>query len=94
MNIIAQSAVSIAMISLLVYVDPVLAFSIALVFISLIGLFFWQPEIYYLFVGKQRTESNQERFVAVVNEAFGAAKKEIKLGNLEKIYLFSFFRTC
>ena len=91
MNIIAQSAVSIAMISLLVYVDPVLAFSIALVFISAYVIIFLATRNLLSFVGKQRTESNQEHLWLLMRHL---GRQRNKTRQLRKNLPFSFFRTC
>ncbi len=87
-NIIAQGAVVIAILSLLIIVDPLLAFNIGLVLGMAYFLVFKASSKLLRRIGTERVEANEERFVAL-NEAFGAAK-EVKVGNLEDIYLQRF----
>ena len=85
MNLIAQSAVTFALIILLILVDLKLTLIMSLV---IGGAFF---SIAYFFtkfinrIGKERFISNQQRF-KIVNEAFGAFK-EAKLGGLEDFFI-------
>ncbi len=85
MNLIAQGAVTFALIILLILVDLKLALIISLV---IGGAFF---SIAYFFtkfinrIGKERFITNQQRF-KIVNEAFGAFK-EAKLGGLEDFFI-------
>jgi ABC-type multidrug transport system fused ATPase/permease subunit len=85
MNLIAQGAVTFALIILLILVDLKLALIISLV---IGGAFF---SIAYFFtkfinrIGKERFITNQQRF-KIVNEAFGAFK-ETKLGGLEDFFI-------
>lgn len=84
MNIIAQSAVSIALLLLLIIVEPFLAFSIALILGITYALIFGVTKNLLSRIGKERLENNEARYVAV-NESFGAAK-EVKIGGLEQFY--------
>lgn len=85
MNLIAQGAVTFALIILLILVDFKLTLIISLV---IGGAFF---SIAYFFtkfinrIGKERFITNQQRF-KIVNEAFGAFK-EAKLGGLEDFFI-------
>lgn len=85
MTLIAQSAVTFALIILLILVDLKLTLIMSLV---IGGAFF---SIAYFFtkfinrIGKERFISNQQRF-KIVNEAFGAFK-EAKLGGLEDFFI-------
>ena len=74
MNIIAQTAVSSALLILLIIVDPILAIGIAIVLGSTYTLVFKATKRVLNRIGKERLENNEDRYVAV-NEAFGAAKK-------------------
>ena len=84
MNIFAQSAVSFALLLLLIITDPVLAFGIAIVLGFVYLLVFKVTKNLLSRLGKERLENNEARFIAV-NEAFGASK-EVKIGRLEKFY--------
>jgi ATP-binding cassette, subfamily B, bacterial PglK len=84
MNIIAQSAVSMALLLLLIIVDPMLALTIILVLGLTYSLIFKVTKKLLSRIGKERLENNEARYVAV-NEAFGAAK-EVKIGGLERFY--------
>lgn len=84
MNIIAQSAVSIALLLLLIIVEPFLALSIALILGITYALIFGVTKNLLSRIGKERLENNEARYVAV-NESFGAAK-EVKIGGLEQFY--------
>ncbi len=88
MTLIAQSAVVITLLGLLLLVDPLLAISVIFalgvgysgVLVMMSG---WLNTL-----GKARIQANHERYT-VLTEAFGAAK-EIKVGGLEKIYIDRF----
>jgi len=84
MNIIAQSAVSIALLLLLIIVDPMLTLNIGLALGLAYGLIFKATKNLLSRIGKERLEANKARYVAV-NEAFSAAK-EVKIGGLERFY--------
>ncbi len=88
MDLIAFSTVVIALLTLLILVDPKLALISGLT-VSSIYIFIYGISRNYLNKwGKERLIANQSRFT-VINEAFGATK-EIKLGNLEKTYVQRF----
>jgi ABC-type bacteriocin/lantibiotic exporter with double-glycine peptidase domain len=91
MNLVAQSCVSVAIIILLILVDPKLTFAISLVLISWYFIIYKFTRAYLNKIGQERLEYNQARF-KTLSDSFGAVK-EIKIGNLEKIYInmFSFF---
>ncbi len=87
-TLIAQSAVAIALLTLIILTDP----KLALIIIFTLGTFYIL--IYKLTrgtlhrIGQQRLKANQLRFTAVI-ECFGAIK-EVKVGGLEKIYIKRF----
>lgn len=88
MNLMAQSAVALALLILLIIVDPLLAFSVGVLLgVSYAGIFAvmsgWLKRL-----GQARIKTNKERFTAVI-EAFGAAK-EVKVGGLEQVYIQRF----
>ena len=90
MTLIAQSAVVIALLGLLFFVDPLLAFTV----FSVLGLAYFG--IFVLVstkikqLGQARLCANQERFTAV-SEVFGAVK-EVKVGGLEHVFIQRFTR--
>lgn len=88
MSLITHGAVTVALLVLLVIVDPLLALSVGLVLgISYGGIFAimsgWLKRL-----GQERIQANQERFTAV-SEAFSAAK-EVKAAGLEQEYIKRF----
>lgn len=85
MNIIAQGAIVIAVLILLIIVDPYLAFFSGITLIILYTSIFKTINKKLSTIGESRLLENEKRFIAV-NEAFGAIK-EIKLANLEEIYI-------
>lgn len=88
MELISKGMVTIAIVILLLIVNPKLAlivgFSIGLSY----GAIFYFIEKYLNQIGKERLKNNLLRFTAV-SEALGAVK-EIKIGGLEKIYIRRF----
>jgi ATP-binding cassette, subfamily B, bacterial PglK len=88
MTLMAQSTVALALLILLVIVDPLLALSAGVVLgLAYAGIFAvmsgWLKRL-----GQARIEANKERFTAV-SEAFGAAK-EVKVSGLEQAYIQRF----
>ena len=85
MELIAKSAIAIAIIVLLIIADPKLAviigFSIGLIY----AFIFFFLRNFLNRIGKVRLKSNQLRFTWI-SEAFGASK-EVKVGGLEEIYI-------
>ena len=88
MTLIAQSAVALALLILLIIVDPLLALSVGVVMgLAYAGIYAFMSGWLKL-LGQARIDANQERFTAV-SEAFGAAK-EVKVGGLEQVYIQRF----
>jgi len=88
MTLMAQSTVALALLILLIIVDPLLALSVGVVLgLAYAGIFAvmsgWLKRL-----GQARIDANKERFTAV-SEAFGAAK-EVKVGGLEQAYIQRF----
>lgn len=88
MILIGQSAVSLAMLILLVFVEPLLALTVGVVLgLSYLCIFAvmsgWLKRL-----GQERIDANQRRYTAV-SDAFGAVK-EVKVGNLEQVYIERF----
>jgi ABC-type multidrug transport system fused ATPase/permease subunit len=88
MNLIAQGAVAIALLTLLIVIDPKLALIVGLTLAAVYGLIFKTTSGLLARMGTERVKANQERFTAV-SEAFGAAK-EVKVGGLEHAYIQRF----
>jgi ATP-binding cassette, subfamily B, bacterial PglK len=86
----AQGAVSIALLALLIYVDPFLAFVIGGILALAYGGISWLTGTFLSRIGIERLQANQDRYTAV-SEAFGAIK-EIKVGGLEYKYVNRFAR--
>ena len=87
-DLIAKSMVAIALLLLLIVIDPKLSF---VIFFTIGGAYFLIYKFSHNFldrIGKNRLKSNQLRFTAV-SEAFGAVK-EIKVGGLEQTYIKQF----
>lgn len=90
MTLMAQSTVALALLILLIIVDPLLALSVGVVLgLAYAGIFAvmngWLKRL-----GQARVDANQRRFTAV-SEAFSAAK-EVKVGGLEQAYITRFAR--
>ena len=83
-EIVAKGMVAIALITLLVITDPILALIIGLSLGGAYVLIFYFIRNFLKKVGKKRYLNNQLRFKSVV-EAFGAAK-EVKVKGLENTY--------
>ena len=88
MTLISQGMVVIALVVLLVFIDPELALLIGFLIGGAYGLIFNFTRNYLNQIGKQKLKNNQSRFLAVA-EAFGAAK-EVKVGRMEEIYIKRF----
>ena len=88
LTLFANSAVVIAIGFLLIIINPVVAFFISFTLGSSYWLIYKLIRNYLKAIGQKRLEVNQSRFLTI-NEAFGAGK-EIKLANLENVYLDRF----
>ncbi len=88
MTLMAQLAVTIALLGLLLLVDPWLAVSVGLVLGIAYGGILALMSGWLNTLGEARIQANQERYT-VVSEAFGAAK-EVKAGGLERIFIERF----
>jgi len=88
LTLVAQTAVALSLLMLLIIVDPLLALSVGLVLgLAYSGIFAVMSGLLKR-LGQERIEANKERFTAV-SEAFGAAK-EVKVGGLEGVYIQRF----
>ena len=88
MTLISQSAVAIAILTLLVVVDPKIAISLAFFFGTLYALIYMGFYKHLNQSGVDRVQMNEERFMAV-SEAFGSIK-ELKVYSLESTFLKRF----
>jgi ATP-binding cassette, subfamily B, bacterial PglK len=88
MTLMAQSTVALALLILLLIVDPLLALSVGVVLGLAYGIIFVVMSGRLKRLGQARIDANQERFTAV-SEAFGAVK-EVKVGGLEHAYIQRF----
>jgi ABC-type multidrug transport system fused ATPase/permease subunit len=88
MNLMAQFAVTVALLGLLLLVDPLLAISVSVFLgITYCGILALMSG-YLNRLGEARHQANQERYT-VVSEAFGASK-EVKAGGLEYVFIERF----
>lgn len=88
MTLVAQVAVTLALLALLLVVDPLLAISVGLVLGIAYGGILALMSGWLNTLGEARIQANQERYT-VVSEAFGASK-EVKAGGLESIFIERF----
>jgi ABC-type multidrug transport system fused ATPase/permease subunit len=88
MTLMAHSTVTLALLILLLIVDPLLALSIGVILGLAYTVIFAVMSGWLKRLGQARIDANKERFTAV-GEAFGAAK-EVKVGGLEQAYIQRF----
>jgi len=88
MELISRSIASVALIILLIIVDPKLAILTSFFLGLFYGVIFFSIQNYLNLIGKKRLKSNEKRFLSI-SEAFGAVK-EIKVSGLEQMYLKHF----
>jgi ABC-type multidrug transport system fused ATPase/permease subunit len=86
--LIKQSVVALALVAVLIVVDPKLTLIVGLTLSSTYGIIYVSVRKFIKKIGKDRLESNKELFNSI-SEAFGAVK-EIKVGGLEKNYINRF----
>lgn len=88
MLLIAQGAVTVALLVLLILVDPQLALIAGLTLAASYAIIFKGTRGFLARIGDERVKANQKRFTAL-SEAFGASK-EVKVGGLEQTYIKRF----
>jgi len=88
MTLMAHGTVTLALLILLISVDPLLALSTGVSLgLAYVGIFAVMSGLLKR-LGQERIDANEERFTALI-EAFGAVK-EVKLGGLEQAYIQRF----
>ncbi len=90
MTLISQLTVTIALLALLVVVDPLLAVSVGLVLGVAYGGMLVLMSGWLNRLGHARIQANQERYT-VLSEAFGAVK-DVKVGGMESAFISRFAR--
>ena len=88
MTLIAQGAITAALLTLLIFIDPKLALIVGLTLATAYTLIFKATRGLLSRIGNERIKANQGRFTAI-SEAFGASK-EVKVGGLEQIFIQRF----
>lgn len=88
MDLIAQSTVAIALLTLLVINDPKLAITVGITLSLAYGIIYKFNRNFINRLGQEHLKANQMRYTAV-SDAFNAAK-EIKIGGLEQPYIKRF----
>jgi ATP-binding cassette, subfamily B, bacterial PglK len=88
MTLIAQGTVALAIITLIIFLDPILALRVGLVLATCYAIIFFVLKKLVSRIGAERLRDNELRF-NVISEAFGASK-EVKFGGLEKFYIDRF----
>jgi ABC-type multidrug transport system fused ATPase/permease subunit len=88
LTLISQGLVVIVMTAMVLFVDPLLALTVAAGLSAAYGVILMLMSGFLSRIGSERVAANEERFAAV-NEAFDAVK-EVKIGGLEKVYISRF----
>lgn len=87
-ELIARSMIAFAIVTLLILVDPKLAFTVGLSLGGSYGVIIYFTKSFLYKIGKDRLKNNKSRFT-IVMEAFNAVK-EIKVGGIEQTYINNF----
>ena len=88
MELFSKSFVVVALITLLIFIDPKIAIVAGFTILIAYSLIYKLTRSYLKRIGKERLIANNLRFTAV-NEAFGSAK-EVKVGGIEEPYIKRF----
>ena len=88
MNIISQSAVVLALILLILFVNPIIGFKVIFIISFSYVIIFIFVNKFLATLGKKRTLANKDRF-RIVNEAFGAIK-DLKVLDISENYIRRF----
>ncbi len=92
LDLISKGLITIAIITLLILTDPMLALMVGFSLGAAYLLIFNFVRGFLGKIGKERLKNNQLRFMAVA-EAFGAVK-EVKVGGLEQTYIERFSKSA
>jgi ATP-binding cassette, subfamily B, bacterial PglK len=92
MNLISQSALTCALLILIIFIDPKLAIIGALFLVISYGVIFLIIKNTVYRMGSERTKANQDRY-SILAETFGSIKV-LKLGNLEQTYINRFAKSA
>jgi ABC-type multidrug transport system fused ATPase/permease subunit len=87
-NLVAQGVVVIVLVILIIYLDPTLAIIISIILGSLYFLIFYLLSNFLSRISTEQVKANKHRY-QILNEGFSAIK-EIKVRNLEQIYIKRF----
>lgn len=90
--VVSHGILAIAMISLLIFVDPTMSLVVGLTFGTIYLIIYFAIRKSIFNTGLKRVEANKSRFRSV-SEAFNGVK-EIKLAGLEKVYIKKFSRSA
>lgn len=88
MNIISQSVVVLALILLILFVNPIIGFKVIFIISFSYVIIFIFVNKFLATLGKKRTLANKDRF-RIVNEAFGAIK-DLKVLDISENYIRRF----
>ena len=88
MTLIAQGTVTLAIITLIIFLDPILALRVGFVLATCYAIIFFVLKKLVFRIGAERFRDNELRF-NIISEAFGASK-EVKFSGLEKVYIDRF----
>lgn len=91
-ELIAKGIVVIALMSLLIITDPILAITVCFSLGVTYLIIFYFIKSFTSRIGKERLKNNQLRF-KILSEAFGATK-EVKVAGLEETYIKSFSKSA
>ena len=91
-ELIAKGIVAIALVSLLLIADPILAITICFSLGGIYLIIFYFIKSFTNRLGKDRLKNNQLRF-KILSEAFGASK-EVKVSGLEDVYIKGFSKSA
>lgn len=88
MELTSQGFVAIALVTLIIIIDPKLAITVGIFLFGIYGIIFYFISKHLNKIGKERLKNNNLRFM-LLNEGF-VASKEIKFKGLEQTYINSF----
>lgn len=90
LQLVSQTIVAVSIISLIIWTDPVVAFTATSTVAGAYGLVYIASSRYLLRIGQERIQANRQRY-QIAQEVLGGVK-EVKAGGLERGYLRRFER--